>query len=165
MSLDDAAKEREAEPMKKKGSHQPEAVSAAQTAARMMAQWQAAVASHDITVFLACFSPLYQSVQPDYPGREIQGLGKVRENWSAIFTTVPDVQAEITILASDAISRPGIIRVETAQRWYGTRANDGKHVAAEGEITFWVDAASLCIVQGELRMHNMEDLGIWRKVG
>lgn len=57
--------------------------------------------AHDIDAFIACFHDDYDSVQPAHPDRAFRGSAQARENWSAIFSSVPDFAAELLRVASD----------------------------------------------------------------
>jgi hypothetical protein len=50
----------------------------------------AAMNARDIEAFVACFAEDYESEQPAHPDRAFVGREQVRENWSAIFSGVPD---------------------------------------------------------------------------
>jgi len=49
----------------------------------------------DIEAFLSLFHPDYGSEQPAHPDRAFGGREQVRENWSAMFASMPDFRAEI----------------------------------------------------------------------
>lgn len=50
---------------------------------------------HDLEAFLDCFDPNYQSEQPAHPQRAFSGSEQVRKNWSAVFRSIPDFQADL----------------------------------------------------------------------
>jgi hypothetical protein len=50
---------------------------------------------HDLEAFLECFDPGYQSEQPVHPQRAFSGLEQVRKNWSEVFRSIPDFQADV----------------------------------------------------------------------
>ena len=54
-----------------------------------------ALNSHDPDAMLGCFDPGYQSEQPAHPNRGFGGKDQVRKNWSAMFESFPDFQAEL----------------------------------------------------------------------
>src|SRR3954449_13370334 len=60
----------------------------------------AAMNSHDLDAFVACFAPDYRSEQPAYPSRAFEGRDKVRENWTSVFAGVPDFNAELLVCAT-----------------------------------------------------------------
>ena len=56
---------------------------------------QAAMNRHDLEDFLDCFDPDYHSEQPAHPQRAFSGSEQVRKNWSQVFSSIPDFQAEL----------------------------------------------------------------------
>ncbi len=54
-----------------------------------------ALNAHDIDAFIACFDEDYDSEQPAHPARAFHGREQARENWSAIFSGVPDFVSEL----------------------------------------------------------------------
>ena len=50
---------------------------------------------HDLDALVACFDPNYRSEQPVHPDRAFVGSEQVRNNWGAIFESVPDFHAEL----------------------------------------------------------------------
>ncbi|HUR84358.1 MAG TPA: nuclear transport factor 2 family protein [Solirubrobacteraceae bacterium] len=73
-----------------------------------------AMNAHDIEAFVALFAEDYDSRQPAHPDRAFQGREQVRENWSAVFSGVPDFRAELVALAVSGES------AWTEWRWRGT---------------------------------------------
>jgi hypothetical protein len=61
----------------------------------------AAYNRHDLEAFLGCFDQNYQSEQPVHPNRGFGGKEQVRKNWSAIFESFPDFEAELLRHTSD----------------------------------------------------------------
>jgi ketosteroid isomerase-like protein len=55
----------------------------------------AAMNAHDLDAFVACFALDYRSEQPAHPSRAFEGRDKVRENWTSVFSGVPDFNAEL----------------------------------------------------------------------
>jgi ketosteroid isomerase-like protein len=49
--------------------------------------------AHDADAVVSFFAPDYRSEQPAHPGRAFAGRDQVLENWSAVFTGVPDFEA------------------------------------------------------------------------
>jgi hypothetical protein len=83
--------------------------------------------AHDIDRFLDCFAADYHSEQPAHPDRAFSGREQVRENWSAIFADVPDLQAELLRTA-------GSDGQEWGEWWiHGTR-QDGSRMELRGVI-------------------------------
>jgi len=50
---------------------------------------------HDLQAFLACFDSNYRSEQPAHPNRGFGGKEQVRENWSGMFESFPDFEAQL----------------------------------------------------------------------
>ena len=87
---------------------------------QLVERLQAAMNAHDIEAFVDCFAEDYDSVQPAHPDRAFRGREQVRENWSAIFTGVPDFRAELVRV--DAVG-------DTAWsewRWEGNQTDGGR---------------------------------------
>jgi hypothetical protein len=77
-----------------------------------------AMNAHDLDAFVACFAPAYRSEQPAHPSRSFEGNDKVRENWTSVFSGVPDFNAE---LLSSATADDGIEIGEW--HWRGTHTD------------------------------------------
>ncbi len=91
-----------------------------------------ALNEHDIDSLVACFHPRYRSEQPAHPGRAFQGNELVRENWSALFRSIPDLRAELTASAVAGDT-------EWAEwHWAGTNA-DGTPFESRGVTVMGVD--------------------------
>ena len=56
---------------------------------------------HDIEAFVECFDPSYRSAQPAHPNREFGGKEQVRKNWSGMFESFPDFEAQLLRHISD----------------------------------------------------------------
>ena len=56
---------------------------------------------HDLEAFLECFDPNYRSEQPAHPNRGFGGKEQVRKNWSAMFESFPDFEAQLLRHTSD----------------------------------------------------------------
>jgi SnoaL-like domain len=50
---------------------------------------------HDLKAFLSCFDPNYRSEQPAHPNRGFGGKEQVRKNWSGMFESFPDFEAQL----------------------------------------------------------------------
>ena len=50
---------------------------------------------HDLEAFLECFDPNYRSEQPAHPNRVFGGKEQVRKNWSGMFESFPDFEAQL----------------------------------------------------------------------
>ena len=75
----------------------------------------AALNTHDLEAFLACFHEDYASEQPAHPDRAFQGREQVRANWSAVFEGVPDFRSELVRAAVDGDT------FWSEWRWRGTQ--------------------------------------------
>lgn len=64
-------------------------------------QLQRAMNAHDLEAFLACFAPDYVSEQPVHPDRAFGGVEQVRKNWSSLFESLPDFQADLRTVSED----------------------------------------------------------------
>ncbi len=96
----------------------------------------AAINSHDIDEFVALFAPDYRSDQPAHPSRRFEGADKVRENWTSVFTGIPDIVAELVV---DGTTDEGVEMGEWY--WHGTHL-DGSRFAMSGVIVLGVDAGT-----------------------
>jgi ketosteroid isomerase-like protein len=88
---------------------------------------RAAMNARDIDAFVACFAEDYDSEQPAHPDRAFVGREQVRENWSAVFSGVPDFSAELVSATSDGSTE------WSEWRWRGTHA-DGTKLDMAGVI-------------------------------
>jgi hypothetical protein len=50
---------------------------------------------HDLEALLGCFDPNYRSEQPAHPNRGFGGKEQIRKNWSAMFESFPDFEAQL----------------------------------------------------------------------
>ena len=87
---------------------------------KLVKRLHAAMNNHDIEAFVACFTEDYDSSQPVHPDRAFRGHDQVRENWSAVFSGVPDFRAEL--IRVDAVDDA----VWSEWRWEGTQADGGR---------------------------------------
>ena len=60
-----------------------------------------ALNGRDLDAMLECFDPDYGSEQPAHPNRSFGGKEQVLENWSGMFETFPDFEAELLRHVSD----------------------------------------------------------------
>jgi hypothetical protein len=105
---------------------------------------------HDMEAFLRCFHETYTSDQPAHPNRRFSGHAQVQKNWQALFTGVPDFQAELLrSIATDDM-------LWTEWRWYGTRT-DGSAFEMRGVALWGVEAGR--IAWGRLYMEPVERSG------
>jgi|SRR5215210_2214720 hypothetical protein len=54
-----------------------------------------ALNGRDVDAMLECFDPDYNSEQPAHPNRGFGGKEQVRKNWSGMFESFPDFEAEL----------------------------------------------------------------------
>ena len=94
----------------------PEAVAAALAAA---------MNAHDLEAFVSLFAPDYNSQQPVHPDRAFVGRDRVRANWSAVFSGVPDFHAELVATAVEEDT------LWSEWRWRGTQ-EDGSRLDMAG---------------------------------
>src|SRR5947207_5930814 len=115
---------------------------------KMMNRLLAAMNAHDLDAFVACFAPDYCSEQPAHPSRAFEGSDKVRENWTSVFSGVPDFNAELLVCATNDDG------VEIGEwRWRGTHS-DGSPFAMQGVTVMRIEAEQ--IAWGRLYMEMVE---------
>jgi ketosteroid isomerase-like protein len=103
--------------------------------------------AHDLDRAAGLFHPDYRSEQPAHPARAFIGRAQMRANWEAMFTGVPDFQAEICRSVDEGAS------TWSEWRWSGTRT-DGQPFAMSGVTIFLIDGDQ--IVAGQLYMEEVE---------
>ena len=114
----------------------------------VMNQLLEAMNAHDLDAFVACFAPDYRSEQPAHPSRAFDGSDKVRENWTSVFSGVPDFNAELLLSATTDDG------VEIGEwRWLGTHT-DGSPFAMRGVIVMGIEGQQ--IAWGRLYMEVIE---------
>src|SRR6476661_5442772 len=69
----------------------------------------------DLEAMAACFDPDYKSQFPAHPERAFQGQGSMRQNWSQIFATVPNLNCELKAWSIDGET------IWSEWEWTGTR--------------------------------------------
>jgi ketosteroid isomerase-like protein len=80
---------------------------------------------HDLDALADCFHPNYDSLFPAHPGRAFRGQKQMRDNWSRIFLSVPDIRSTLVRTARDQQT------VWAEWEWTGTR-NDGQAFLMRG---------------------------------
>lgn len=55
----------------------------------------AAINAHDLEAMVSCFAEDYINETPVHPPRGFRGQEQVRNNWSRIFSAVPDIRARV----------------------------------------------------------------------
>jgi hypothetical protein len=63
--------------------------------ASVIERLHSALNQRDLESMLACFDPGYQSEQPLHPNRGFGGKEQIRKNWSGMFESFPDFEAEL----------------------------------------------------------------------
>ncbi|MGZ4582223.1 MAG: nuclear transport factor 2 family protein [Nocardioidaceae bacterium] len=79
----------------------------------VMERLQGAMNDHDLEGMIACFDPGYESEQPAHPNRGFGGADQVRKNWSALFSGIPDLHADLlgaTSSGEEAWTRVALVR-------------------------------------------------------
>jgi hypothetical protein len=66
-------------------------MSATETLERMLR----AINSHDIGAMVGCFAHDYRCEIPLHPSRSFVGNDHVRQNWTGLFSRVPDIEARV----------------------------------------------------------------------
>ena len=117
----------------------------------VMKRLLAAMNAHDLDTFVACFAPDYRSEQPAHPSRAFSGSDKVRENWTSVFSGIPDFKADLLFSST---SDDGVEIGEW--RWWGTHT-DGSPFAMRGVIVLGIEGEQ--IEWGRLYMEVVEDDG------
>ena len=108
----------------------------------------AALNAHDLDAFVACFAPNYRSEQPAHPSYAFEGSDKVRENWTSVFSGVPDLNAELVVSATTDDG------VEIGEwNWRGTYT-DGSPFAMRGVTVMGIEGEQ--IAWGRLYMEVVE---------
>src|SRR3954451_1337607 len=63
---------------------------------------QRAVNDHDLDALVACFAADYRNETPAHPARGVIGREQVRRNWGQILGAVPDLVADLRMIADDS---------------------------------------------------------------
>ena len=117
----------------------------------VMSRLLGAMNAHDLNAFVACFAPDYRSEQPAHPSRMFEGSDKVRENWTSVFSGVPDFTAELLVSATTDDG------VEIGEwRWQGTHT-DRSPFAMRGVTVMGIEGEH--IVWGRLYVEEVEGDG------
>jgi ketosteroid isomerase-like protein len=65
------------------------------SATRALERMLQAINAHDIGALVGCFAHDYRCEIPLHPSRSFVGNDQVRQNWTALFRRVPDIQARV----------------------------------------------------------------------
>jgi hypothetical protein len=79
----------------------------------------------------SCFALEYRNETPAHPARGFQGRSQVRRNWEQIFGAVPDITAEVRLIADQDT-------VWSEWEMRGTRQDGSPHLM-RGVVIFGVD--------------------------
>ncbi len=104
-----------------------------------------AMNDHDLEAMLECFDPDYRSEQPIHPNRGFGGKEQVRKNWSAIFESFPDFEADLLRHAVDG----GTVWSEWHWRATGLNMAGVTLIGVEEDRIVW----------GKLYMEPVEEAG------
>ncbi|HZJ51557.1 MAG TPA: nuclear transport factor 2 family protein [Actinomycetota bacterium] len=91
---------------------------------------------HDLDALVGCFDDGYANEAPAHPQRGFRGSEQVRRNWTRIFSTVPDIRAQVLRRTVDGDT------VWTEWEMSGTR-RDGTAFLMRGVIIFGVVEATV----------------------
>jgi ketosteroid isomerase-like protein len=87
--------------------------------------------AHDLEAVVDCFRPDYVNETPAHPARGFTGHEQVRRNWTQIFSSIPDITAEVW----RTVSQGETVWSEWEMR--GTRRDGALHLV-RGVIIFGV---------------------------
>ena len=113
----------------------------------MMERLRDATNSHDAGRLASLFAEDYRSAQPVHPNRAFGGRPQVLENWSSVFTGVPDFDAELVAVSVDGDTEWG------EWDWRGHHA-DGSTFAMRG-VTIFVIREGL-VTEGRLYVEPVD---------
>ena len=104
--------------------------------------------AHDLDALVALFSPTYVNKTPAHPSRGFSGREQVWENWSHIFSAVPDIAARIV--------RSAVSGATVWSEWemFGTRL-DGRPHRMAGVIVFTISEG--LIAEAAFYLEPVED--------
>jgi len=91
-----------------------------------------AVNAHDLDALVDCFDREFHSQLPTFPDASFVGNENVRRNWEMIFTSVPDIAAEIV---RSTTASTNTVWAEWQQE--GTQ-RDGRSHLARGIVIFTI---------------------------
>jgi ketosteroid isomerase-like protein len=99
-------------------------------AAELVTRLQGAVNDHDLDALVACFAADYRNETPAHPARGFVGREQVRRNWGQILGAVPDLVADLRMIADDSTAW-------TEWEMRGTRVDGSPHLM-RGVVIFEV---------------------------
>ena len=92
-----------------------------------------ALNQHDLQAFLECFDPRYHSEQPAHPNRGFGGKEQVRKNWSDMFESFPNFEADLLRHTTDE----GVVWGEWHWRATGLKMAGATIMGVEGDRIVW----------------------------
>jgi ketosteroid isomerase-like protein len=97
---------------------------------------QQAMNAHDLDALTSCFASDYRNETPLHPAQNFVGSAQVRQNWTRILASVPDLSATLVRWAEGP---PGTCWAEWD--WRGTRA-DGAPLHLAGVTVLGMDGSA-----------------------
>lgn len=113
-------------------------------------RWVAAINHHDLDAVVACFAEGYEDEAPARRGEVVRGRDQVRKNFERLFTSMPDIHAELR----GAVDDGDMAWMEWAMG--GTRP-DGTRMEFVGVNVFEVHDDAL--VRGRIYTELVRDAG------
>ncbi|MDQ6791442.1 MAG: nuclear transport factor 2 family protein [Candidatus Dormibacteraeota bacterium] len=86
---------------------------------------------HDLEALASCFALDFRNETPAHPARGFQGRAQVRKNWEQIFAAVPDLAAQVRLIADGPV-------VWSEWEMQGTRLDGSRHLM-RGVVIFGVE--------------------------
>ena len=110
---------------------------------------------HDLHAFLGCFGPNYRSEQPAHTHRAFGGKEQVRKNWSGMFESFPDFEAQLLRYTAEE----GVVWGEwhwmaTGLNMVGVTIMGGKRTASSGRICIWTRSKRMARTLTDHENHN-----------
>lgn len=106
-------------------------MSTADAAGKVLERLLRSVNAHKLDELVACFANNYLNETPAHPHRGFRGRGQVRQNWTEIFSRVPDIHARVPSSAWNGDT------LWTEWEMSGTRT-DGASFLMRGVVIFGV---------------------------
>lgn len=113
-------------------------------------QWIAAINRHDLDEVAACFAPGYEDEAPARTGEVVRGRDHVRHNFEHLFTSMPDIHAELHAI----VDQGDTVWMEWSME--GTRP-DNTHMRFVGVNLF--DVQEGLFVRGRIYTELVRDAG------
>jgi ketosteroid isomerase-like protein len=110
-------------------------------------QMLAAMNAHDLDAAANLMHEDYRSEQPAHPSLAFVGRAQMRANWAAMFTGIPDLQAELCRSVTDGDT------AWSEWHWWGTTL-DGRPFESRGVTLFEIRDGQ--VVAGRLYMEDVD---------